>query len=203
MGSLIATRSAWVELLLGHAPATADDVTSTLPALTGVHIYAHGGSFDLRELRRFARQCPALIISLLRFDPIIQAGIVTTVAHWGVIVMTKDASTADRDRTVVELAEAAVKVVLSSFAGQNPSGAVSRPGDLVARNLFSTELDKETNLAMWGFEFTQVLDLVQVIETSDYLTMHLEYDLYPRDPAPVEPAEIGEIIEAEDDIDTR
>lgn len=193
MSTLVDTWDAWITVL------------ETIP---NVHVYPHGGSFTKSELKRHSRQAPALLLTLLRFDPIVQGGIITSEARWGLIAITKDSSTKDRHRTCIALAELAAAKILLSFGGQNAGGAVSRGKDLAAKNLFGTELDGEANIAMWGIEFVQTLDLTVEILTAQWTKFALTWDLAPRDEAagedppndPHEP-EVGEIPEAEDEVD--
>jgi hypothetical protein len=168
------------------------------PTLAGVNIYTHGGSFDLDELNTFSRKAPSLVIALLRFDADIQGGIVSAHARWGLIGFTRDtksgAATVPRDRSCVDLLEAACAVILRTFGG---AGVRGRGREFTARNLFGRKLDATTNIAMWGAEFQQDLDLTETIESDAWLRMGLTWDLYPRD----NDAPLSDLPEAEDLIE--
>jgi hypothetical protein len=169
--------------------ARADYVTA-LQTVSGLHVYTHGGTFDLAQLKAYARQAPAAILSLLRFDTVRIGGYPVATAHWGVIVMARDTPGAKRAEAVIDLAERVVSAVLPVFAGQSTSGAVARSGKTIeSRNLFSAPLDAE-GIAMWGLEWTQGLDLVQTDTSVDLSTLHLAWDLHTPDGT----------IEAEDDL---
>jgi hypothetical protein len=186
MSSLIDARAAFVAALEGAA------------ALSGVTIYTHGGEFTLAELQRFARLAPALVLSLSKFTADIEAGIVCSTAHWTLVGFTRDTTSVARDVSCVSLIESATAVMLRTAAGSATiSGVASRARDAKARNLYTLELDRATNIAMWGVEFEQHVDLVETISTDVWSQMHVDYDLYPRDNA----ADLGDVIDASDDID--
>lgn len=182
MSSLLVARTAYLSAL------------STDASLEGVQVYSHGGEFDLAQLKAYSRQAPCVVLALLKFSPTIQAGIVTCTAKWGLVAITKnDAAATRRAESVIELTEKAVKVLLRVFAGE---AAAQRPKDMQAVNLFSAALD-QVSIAMWGVEFTQYLDLVETFDSDDLTSVHLIWDLYPRD----NDADLGTVLEAEDDVE--
>lgn len=184
MGSLVDTRTAWLVALRAGLPA--------------VNVFGHGGSFDRKQLEAYSKKAPALALALLRFDPVKQGGATTCIATWGLVGFTVNSrqGRGDRDELCIDLMERASHVILQTFGGESPNGAVSRATEAFARNLFSFELD-QMNVAMWGLEFQQQIDLAQTFDSAPFERMHLTWDLAPRDNDPP----VGEIPEAEDDIE--
>lgn len=173
----------------------ARDVYATaLQGISGVHVYAHGGTFDRTQIERYAREAPALVVSLLRFDADLEGGSTMAKVYWGVVGFTRSEKPGDpRDRTVIDLAEAATQVLLVTFAGMSPR---SRPRGIEARNLFGVEVDR-IGIAMWGLEWQQILELDQVDTSAPFTRLHADWDLSPRDNA----APLGQVLEASDDVD--
>lgn len=186
MSSLVDARDAFVTAL------------GAAPTLAGVNIYTHGGEFSLAELQRFARLAPALVLTLSRFSADIVGGVVQSLAHWTLVGFTRDTPAVPRDESCVALLEAATTVMLRTAAGAaTVSGVASRAHNAAGRNLYTLELDKSSNVAMWGVEFDQFVDLVETVSSDLWTQMHIDYDLYPRD----NDAALGDVIEASDDID--
>lgn len=167
----------------------------SVPALGNDRVFSHGGAFTPAELERYARAAPAAALTLLKFEPEIEAGIVQAIAHWGVILFTKSTSDAlDRSASVIELSELCSIALLYAFSGN----AGGRPMGMACTNVYSSPLDDE-GIAMWRCEWSQQLDLVQDIGDSvnDWLLAHVDYDLFPRPDG----EDLGEVLEASDDIE--
>ncbi len=184
MSSLVDAQDAWVTVLSASLPT--------------VNVFEHGGRFTSKDLAEYSKQAPALALSLLRFDPVRQGGVTTCTAYWALIGFTVNGKQGrgDRGDLCIALMESAAHVILQTFGAQNALGAVSRPSEAIARNMFSFELDR-VNVAMWGLEFQQQIDLVQTFDAVPFERMHLVWDLAPRDNDPP----VGEIPEAEDEIE--
>lgn len=188
MSSLVDAKNAWLTLLRTQ-------VGAEIPT---VNVFFHGGKFDRKQLETYSKKAPALALALIRFDPVLQGGTVASMAHWAIMAFTVNGARGDGDRhdTAIALAEVTSRVVSRAFAGQNASGATSRPQDVLARNQFGFELDRQ-NVAMWSIEFVQVVDLVTQVDSVPFERMNIVWDLSPRD----NNAELGDIPEAEDDTE--
>ena len=166
---------------------------TALETVPGIRVYTHGGMFTAKDLERYSRAAPCAVLSLLRFDPRTESGIVQATAYWGVVCVTKAEPGTPQDAGCIALAEACCIALLPVVAGED---GASTPTDMEGRNLFSQPLDA-VGIAMWSLEWTQTLDLVQDIVSDEWTRFHASWDLYPRD----NDAELGTILEAEDDVD--
>lgn len=155
-----------------------------------VQVSVHGGTFTQRELERYSKQAPHVVLTLLGFDPTFEGGYLHAEAHWGLMCFTKQETGNPRVNSCVSLTEAVCQCLTPLFAGEE---AVSRPFDMRARNVYSTPLDA-LGIAMWSIEWRQTLDLVEPIDTADWKTLDVVYDLQPRQDG----AALFEVPEAED-----
>lgn len=164
--------------------------------LSGVHITTHGGDFTGKDLARYSKRAPALVIALLSFKPELQAGTVVALARWGVVAIAKNVPANPRDAGVIDLADKATRALMRFFQGFDaPAGmTVSAPRNFAAVNEYSPDLDA-VDIALWGLAWDQQIDLVDP-EILDLLaTVDVKYDLIPLS----QPGqEIGDQIEAED-----
>lgn len=162
-------------------------------ALPNHTVRSHGGEFDLKQIETYGARAPALVLTLLRFDVFRSGGYPTARAHWGLVCITKNEGDGFlRHTTCVQLAEQAAGIILPLFAGANLSGATSSAQkQIISRNLFSSALDLR-GVAMWGLEWTQLMDLVQDhSDAVDFKTLKMFWDLAP---------DTDGVYEAEDEI---
>ncbi len=156
-------------------------------ALAPAKVYVHGGAFDAKQLAAYGRQAPAVVLTLLRFDAKRQGGYpVGADAHWGLVAFTKNEPShlvagarfapQQKDEDCIALIEKAVTALMGTFPGAASGQPVSAPKTIHCRNMFGVTLDAE-GVAMWGAEFAQQLDLVQVDTSVDLVRFHLTYDL--------------------------
>lgn len=160
-----------------------------------VQVSTHGGAFNQKELERYSKAAPHVVLTLLGFEPELQAGMAVAEARWGVMCFTKQTPGVPRTDSAIALAEAAVQVLLPLFAGQELGG---RPNSMSARNVYSTPLDF-SGTAMWAIEWNQTLELVVPIFPDDLTSVTATWDLQPRTEEP--PPEIFEVPEAQDTIE--
>lgn len=160
-----------------------------------VQVSTHGGAFDRKELERYAKTAPHVVLTLLGFECDLQAGAAIAEARWGVMCFTLHAPGEPRADSAIALAEAAVQVLLPLFAGEELGG---RPTDMSARNVYSTPLDA-LGVAMWSIEWNQTLELVTPVYPDDLTSVTATWDLQPRTEEP--PPEIFEVPEAQDTIE--
>ncbi len=168
------------------------------PELAGVNISAHGGLFTEKEIAEYSRQAPAAVVTLVSWKATRQDGAAICECQWGLIVFTTDkpARDARKDRTALDIAAAATAVLLITAVGQDVAN-VDAPHAFHASNEFTRGADSR-GLALWGLRWTQSVELA--IDTSGYddlTTIDAKWDLYPRDNA----ADLGDVIEAEDEMD--
>lgn len=175
-------------------------VAATLAAdsrLAGVKVSTHGGNFDSKELDRYAKQTPAVIVSLHHAVARVEGGLPVVDVTATIICMAQDRPTTDKDVGVMQLVDAVLNI-LTRFPNQN-WGLTTLGGVREARatNAFSEGIDLK-GVAMWVVGWTQAVELLpSVLVTDTFDTLHIDWDLAPRD----NDAELGEVIDATDDID--
>lgn len=166
--------------------------------LAGVNISTHGGSFSKEELDRYSKASPAAVLALLSFELDIQEGYLRATANWGVVVFTenKPGKEKAKDRNAVHIATMCSAALLTNYVDLD---CEFKPQSIDNRNQFGAALDKD-GVAMWSLEFTSSFEVaVPTLVTDELTSIHATWDLAPRDGDP-EP-EVGEIPEAEDEVD--
>lgn len=178
------------------------------PRLANVTVTHHGGDFDLDALKRYSKQCPALVLSLLHFKPELQGGSVVAYCTWGMVALTKNkpnTGTTDFDAphwtAVIALVDRAVRALAHFFYGysQSESGrSVSKPSKMGAMNEYQTELDK-LGIGMWGMSWEQRIELQDAADEAvydDLVTVNAKIDTSPRPDG----EDLGEVPESEDEL---
>lgn len=176
--------------------------------LDGVHVYAHGGDFDLQELRDFARQTPAVVLALTNVDMENHGGIPMADVMCTLMVVTSDKPANPRDLRALTIVDAVCQI-LTRFPNQDWGlEIVAAPRDVKAINAYSKKVNAD-GVALWAVAWRQRVELTEfpdLVVTDALEQFHANYDLYPRDnDAPIatasDPQPAGSVIEAEDDVD--
>lgn len=127
-----------------------EQVHTALPALKMCR--AHGGRFDLGELKAVAARCPAAFVAPLRVVSTQDDGDGRTVARirWALYIVTRDAPQLPRDVAALHL----VEWLLVWLPRQRWGGPSGRPEGVSADNLFSRQVDG-VGVALWGLTWEQ------------------------------------------------
>jgi phage gp37-like protein len=148
--------------------------------LTGVHVFEHGGRFDLEELKRISTKTPALAVSLLGVPRMtVEGGVAVADASWALFPVTTDAQVTKRDASAIAL----VNVILSKLPSQRwASTADGPPQSIEATNLYSSTLDR-TGINLWLVRWRQTVSLPNVTFSNldDFLRSYTTWDLEPLD----------------------
>lgn len=124
---------------------------------TRISVEAHGGTFDLDELKRVALKAPAVRVCLMGTGQGQRAteGEWYVPLHLAAAVITKDSIVdsvkVDRGMAAAALATAVTIIVQGCRFGLS---GVGQPEDLIARNEFTGKLDA-TGIAIWQVTWTQ------------------------------------------------
>ncbi len=167
----------------------------------GIRFYTHGGEFDdEKELDKYARQAPAVFVTILRAREVSLGGEPWVDCTVGLFAMAKDEPGKKRDSGALELADNLMHW-LRSFNPRPTWGLedTKKITDVAGRNLYHPKLD-ERNTALWAVLFAQGVKLQSPLAAEplpDAEVVHIDYDLHPRD----NDAELGAVIDAQDDID--
>jgi hypothetical protein len=160
-------------------------------AIPNTYIYTHDGEFGVKEVKRYARQTPAIVIALAGLksqkNPVTIADVLVTAA-----VLTDNRPQNLKGDGVLNTATLLLRelVAVGQFWGLDD---ISAPKNVQMKNLYGTDLGK-LGVTMWGASWHQSVDLTSDSETFDDLELiHCDYDLGP--------VPDGE-IEAQDDIET-
>lgn len=165
----------------------------------GVKFSVHGGSFDTEtELKRYAKQTPAVVISIMRVDFIEDlVGEPKADCIVGAFVVTQDKKGAEQDRatTALSLTENLLHYVGCKFPRRDWGVDAEYPKNVIARNAYAKTFDDD-GVAVWGVFWEQRIPIEGPIPAvEDALeAVHVDYDLSPRD----NDAELAEVIDAED-----
>jgi len=142
-------------------------------------VQAHGGKFNVEELKRIAVQSPACLITMLG-GPFTRQGVQAVGAVQIVaFVVTGGTSATKRDEAALVLAEALAGLVAENKWDYEHAKAPER---MALGNLYSGELDR-AGVALWAVTWTQQADLAIFDPTTldDLNQVHTQTDLAPRD----------------------
>ncbi len=172
-----------------------DAVVASLAAkIPTVRVEAHGGTFDLPEIKRYAAIAPALVVSVVgcakgyRFGD----GRWCVPVNFAVVVVAKDTPSADRasivgrDTAAMLLATAVELAVQGNRFGLE---GVGQPEELTARNEYSGKVD-ETGIALWQVNWRSDARLGESVKESiDAIVQMLAFEGEATEPTQIYPAE--------------
>ena len=178
------------------------------PRLAGARVIAHVGEFDEDSLRRYEEKAPFVAVALLRVNELEwQGDNLAAECTFAAVCVTKNTPEATpaaagtppgnrRDANCIRLADAVMRsLAVCSWWSDDLSS--NRPQQITARNMHSTQIDK-AGIALWAVAWRQTVDITDdPADMDDFGTLHVEYDIAPRD----NDADLGAVVEAEDDID--
>lgn len=136
-----------------------DAVVATLRTkIPGVKsIEAHGGTFDEKEIKRYATLAPAIRVAVTGVGQVARhaTGQLKIPVHFAAVVITKDAASegsgkVSRDVTALLLSNA---VALAVYGNRFGLEGVYQPEDVRGRNEYSGLLDT-TGVALWQVTWT-------------------------------------------------
>lgn len=176
-------------------------IKTTLEAdarLAGVKVYEHGGDFDRHELKRYATQTPAIVVSLMKIDAQAAEGGLPLCHVWvSAMVLAADKASIRKDVGAMRVVDLLLNVVCRwprQFWGLTD---VKAPEDCKALNCYTKDIDAE-GVAIWAVTWVQKIELTPSALVEDGLeTLDVQWDIAPRD----NDADLGEVIDAEDQID--
>lgn len=164
-------------------------VASLAARIPAVRIDAHGGTFDLPEIKRYAAIAPAIGVAVVgcgkgyRYND----GRWAIPVNFAVVVVANDKPAADRksiiqkDTVAMMLATAIELAVQGNRFGLE---GVLQPADLTARNEYSGAVDN-AGVALWQVNWTSAVLLGEKVQESiDAIVQMLAIE------PPAEPAQI-------------
>jgi phage gp37-like protein len=145
-----------VENLLTLRDAIVARLVEKLPAVPSIE--PHGGSFDEKEIKRFAVTTPAIRVALMGFGKVERhaSGSFVLPAQFAVVIVARDKMAADdsgklsRDALALLVANAVTLAVAGHRFGLQ---GVLAPENLRGENLYSGAIDT-TGLALWQVAWT-------------------------------------------------
>lgn len=164
--------------ILALRTAIVDAIDTGIPALRTCQ--AHGGRFDVEELRRWAIQAPAVVVACLGSKDVnTYSGQVVGRLQFVAYVITAGTSAAPRSEAILTLAESVAALAANNAWAYADAQA---PAEIRIDNLYSGTLDKQ-GVALWAVTWTQRVDL-EVFDSStldDFDTLYTDYDTAPAD----------------------
>jgi phage gp37-like protein len=146
----------------------------------GIACEAHGGRFDVAELRRVSAKAPAVFVASLGFRDLVYAnGLYKGTFAWGAFVVAKDKPRVHRD-----LVAAAVVDRLALIVPENTWGSddcLDAPQAVRGDNLFSSGVDS-SGVAMWAVSWQQQMAVAEAMTAADLAALDPFETLYARYP---------------------
>lgn len=169
------------------------------PRLAGADVSAHGGDFRLNSLKRYAERAPCVKVAVMRNTIEREGGDAVAVVRFIAVCITKDENSGGRRHAqCLQLVDAVSRsLAFDGWFADLPG--ISLPVNITGSNYFAEGIDRE-GIAMWGVAWEQKVDLLDTPPEGgyvDFLHLHVDYDVSPRD----NDAELGDVIEAQDDIE--
>lgn len=161
--------------------STIDSLSGQGQRFQGVHAYEHPGEFDtISELKKYAKQTPAVLVSIMRANSETQGGLVVADCVLAAFVLTQDKAGATRDVQAVRIVDNLLHY-LRNFSQPDWGVGAQGPQNVIARNLYHKDFDKE-GVALWGVFWNQGIELASPTAPAlpDFEGIDLTYDISPR-----------------------
>lgn len=144
--------------------AIVDAIKTGLPDLYTVE--PHGGRFDLKELNRWSRQAPAVLVAAVSVPAIADGPTRNAEVRWVAYLVTRDTPEATRDVAALDYAEALLRLVRKNTWGLENT---QTPERVAAENLYSGQLDSN-GMALWAVSWQQAVSLrtTDIAELADF-----------------------------------
>ena len=126
--------------------AIVNAIKTALPDLYTVE--AHGGRFDLKELTRWSKQAPAVLVAAVSVPAIADGPTNIAEVRWVAYLVTRDTPQATRDVAALDFSEALLRLVRKNTWNLDNT---QNPTRVAAENLYSGQLDRH-GIALWGRE---------------------------------------------------
>ena len=158
--------------------AVAEEIKTWLPDLKSCR--PHDGRFDLPEVKRFALQAPAVLVSCLATLSVTDRGdqSVNADRSWAAFVLTRSSPGLPRGEAARNLVDALELLILRGIVEEDPITGEQRlanrwgltgvgPAEqLRSQNLYSGTIDKQ-GAALWVVTWRQILRLKPLIAAED------------------------------------
>jgi hypothetical protein len=165
-------------LQLRDAIATSLAADARLVALK-VQVTVHGGDFRTDDLTKYAKNAPAVVVSLLHVDVETTAtSEVWANCTFGIACIAKPRPPRDQHAMCVDLVDATLRALRGSFWDLLD---LSPPKQITARNLFGAGLDKIGGIGMWAIGFHQSVELAEDEDTGVAWSWLATWDPQPVD----------------------
>lgn len=100
---------------------------------------AHGGRFDLGELKRWSKQAPAVLVAAVSVPSIADDATRIAEVRWVAYLVTRDTPQATRDVAALDFSEALLRLVRKNTWSLDNA---QKPERVAAENLYSGNVDR-------------------------------------------------------------
>ncbi|KMQ74004.1 phage protein Gp37 [Marinobacter subterrani] len=128
-------------------------IAKALPELKDCQ--AHGGRFDLQELKRWSRRAPAVLVAAVQIPEAARNRVNQVTVRWVAYVVASDAPGVSRDVIALDYTEALLRCIKDNRWGLDNT---QRPENVAAENLYSGPADRQ-GIALWAVSWQQALTL--------------------------------------------
>ena len=144
--------------------AIVNAIKTALPDLYTVE--AHGGRFDLKELTRWGKQAPAVLVAAVSVPAIADGPTNIAEVRWVAYLVTRDTPQATRDVAALDFSEALLRLVRKNTWNLDNT---QNPTRVAAENLYSGQLDRH-GIALWAVSWQQGISLrtADIAELADF-----------------------------------
>ena len=144
--------------------AIVEAIKTALPDLYTVE--AHGGRFDLNELKRWSKQAPAVLVAAVSVPTIADGPTHIAEVRWVAYLVTRDTPQATRDVAALDFSEALLRLVRKNTWQLDNT---QNPQRVTAENLYSGQVDSH-GMALWAVSWQQAVSLrtSDIAELADF-----------------------------------
>jgi phage gp37-like protein len=155
-----------------------DAIVTTMQEKLGdkVTVFAHGGTFDLAQINRYAAKAPAVVVSLFAMrDFVIEGTERVADLRWLIMIITRDLANENRGDQALAILEVILHLIGDQRWGVD---GVQRTTNLNGANMFTAKVDAK-GLAAWSLMWDQRIDMDGTFQSSldDFKTLQTKWDL--------------------------
>lgn len=141
-------------------------------------VSVHGGDFKLDDLKKYAKNAPAVVVSLLHVSEDEDTRL--DECTFGLACVAKAVPPLDQHAAAIDLVATVLRALRGNF-WSDISLELSAPTKVTAQNLFNASLEAVGGIGMWAVGFHQLVEDLPLDAGAAPWSAFLTWDLQPTD----------------------